>query len=187
MGRVQNFGFGSILSTFFSERVPGLSPRVDIVPHGVRDPSQWRWENVMRRLGGGRVANPYLAEFFPWWQRQIIAIDDYPYARIDFCKDLDMLLPAGEAYGDIGNESQTHFLSFWIILFFLCFLIYWLKRHIFCVTKHSDNLSCVWRCRTIVTRRLPSSSTEGKRRWYHGYECGEDVPKHSHKLRTLDA
>ena len=35
MGRVQNFGFGSILSTCFFERVPGLSPRVDIAPHGV--------------------------------------------------------------------------------------------------------------------------------------------------------
>ena len=35
MGRVRNFGFDSILSTFFFERVPGLSPRVDISPHGV--------------------------------------------------------------------------------------------------------------------------------------------------------
>ena len=37
MGTVQNFRFGRILSTFFFERVPGLSPRVDIAPHGVRD------------------------------------------------------------------------------------------------------------------------------------------------------
>ena len=40
MGRVRNFGFSSILSMFFFERVPGLSPRVDISPHGVRDPAQ---------------------------------------------------------------------------------------------------------------------------------------------------
>ena len=40
MGRVQNFRFGSILSTFFFERVLGLSPRVDIAPHGVWDPDQ---------------------------------------------------------------------------------------------------------------------------------------------------
>ena len=40
MGRVQNFGFGSILSTFFFEHVLGISPRVDIPPHGVRDPAQ---------------------------------------------------------------------------------------------------------------------------------------------------
>ena len=39
MGRVQNFGFDSILSTFYFERVPRISPRVDIVPHGDRDPA----------------------------------------------------------------------------------------------------------------------------------------------------
>ena len=35
MGRVRNFGFCNILSTFFFERVPGLSPRVDVPPHRV--------------------------------------------------------------------------------------------------------------------------------------------------------
>ena len=40
MGRVQKFGFDSILSTLFFERVPGPSPRVDVPPHGVRDPTQ---------------------------------------------------------------------------------------------------------------------------------------------------
>ena len=109
MGRVQNFGFNSILSTFFFERVLGLSPRVDISLHGVWDPTQWHWANVMHRLGGGRVANPYPADFFPWWRRQIIAIGDYPYAGMEFCGDSDMPLPLGEAYGDIGKESQTHF------------------------------------------------------------------------------
>ena len=112
MGRVRNFGFSSILSTFFFERVPRISPRVDISPHGVRYLAQQHWENVMRRLGGGRVANPYPTYFFPWWWRQIITIDAYPYAGIDLCGDTDMPLPPGAAYGNIGNESQTHFLSF---------------------------------------------------------------------------
>ena len=35
MCRVRNFGFGSILSMFFFECALGLSPRVDIPPHGV--------------------------------------------------------------------------------------------------------------------------------------------------------
>ena len=35
MGRVQKFGFSSILSKFFFERVPRLSPRVDFPLHGV--------------------------------------------------------------------------------------------------------------------------------------------------------
>ena len=69
----------------------------------------------MRRMGGGRVDNPYLIELFLWWWRQIIAIDDYPYAGIDFRGDPDMPLPPGAAYGDIDNESQTHFFNFLII------------------------------------------------------------------------
>ena len=109
MGRVWNFGFGSILITFFFEGVLGISPRIDIAPDRVQVPSQRHWANVMHKLGGGRVANPYLTEFFPWWWRQLIAIDDYPYEGIDFRGDPDMPLPPGTAYGDIGKESQTLF------------------------------------------------------------------------------
>ena len=35
MGRVRNFSLSSILSTFFFECVPGLSPRVDVPLHRV--------------------------------------------------------------------------------------------------------------------------------------------------------
>ena len=106
VGRVKNFEFNNILSTFFFEHVLGLSPRVDVPLHGVRDPAQRLWADAMRRLGGGRVANPYPVDFFPWWRRQIVAIDDYPYAGIDFLGDPDMPLPPGLAYGDIGNEYR---------------------------------------------------------------------------------
>ena len=40
IGRVRKFGFSSIMSMFFFERVLGLSPRVVIPPHEVRDPAQ---------------------------------------------------------------------------------------------------------------------------------------------------
>ena len=83
-GRVQNFRFNSILSMFFFERVPGLSPKVDVPLHGVRDLAQRCWEDAMRRLGGSRVSNPYPTGFFPWWRRKIVALDDYPYVVIDF-------------------------------------------------------------------------------------------------------
>ena len=156
MGKVRNFGFGNILSTFFFERVPALSPIVDIVPHGVRDPAQRRWENVMRRLGRGRVANPYPMDFFPWWRRQIIVIDDYPYATIDFCGDTNMPLPQGAAYGNIGNKSQTHFKIFELLIFFVFFDIL-TQKTCFGVTTHNDNLSCVCRCWTMATGWFPSS------------------------------
>ena len=116
---------------FFFEWVPRISPRVEIAPHGVRDLAQRCWENVMRRLGGGRVANPYPADFFSWWRRQIVTIDDYPYAGVEFCGDPDMPLPLGAAYADIGKESQTHFLSFLSYLIFLVFFYIWNKNACF--------------------------------------------------------
>ena len=122
MGIMRNLIFSSILSTFFFERVPGLSPRVDVPLHGVRDLAQQHWADAMCRLGVGRVANPYPAKFFPWWQRQIVAIDDCPYAGIDFWGDPDMLLPPGSAYGDIGNESRPSlFFKFFELLNFFVF------------------------------------------------------------------
>jgi hypothetical protein len=62
------------------------------------------------------VSTPYNDDFFFWWQRQIIALDDYPYVGIDFRGDPDMSLPPRAAYGAIGKK-KLH------ISFFLYFCI----------------------------------------------------------------
>jgi hypothetical protein len=101
-GKKRNFGFASILYSFFFERILGLSPRVDITPHGKRDPAMSWWTNMMRWLGGDRVPIPYNDEFFFWWYQHVITINDYPYNEIDYREDPDMPLPPGFAYDDIG-------------------------------------------------------------------------------------
>jgi hypothetical protein len=45
----------------------------------------------------------------------VIALDDYPYARIDFRGDLDMPLPPGSSYGDIGMKCFLN-ISFFVLL-----------------------------------------------------------------------
>jgi hypothetical protein len=92
-----------------------LSPRVDITPHGLHDPTMSWWTNVMRRIGGGRVSIPYNDEFFLWWHRQIIAIEDYPYRGINYRGDPDMPFPPGYAYNDICKKC------FYIFHFFVFF------------------------------------------------------------------
>jgi hypothetical protein len=92
-----------------------LSPRVEITPHGQRDPTMSWWTDVMRQLGGGRVPTPYNDEFFFWWHRQVIAIDDYSYGGIDYRGDPNMPFPPGSAYGDIGKKC------FYIFHFFVFF------------------------------------------------------------------
>ena len=127
IGRIKNFRFSNVISTFFFERVPILSPRVEVPPHSLWDPTQTHWTNVMRRLGEGREPTPFPPEFFHWQRKHIIAIFDYPYVGIDFHGDWDMPLPLGSAYGDIGKIP----FMFWIILFFCIFDICGNKKHVF--------------------------------------------------------
>jgi hypothetical protein len=68
-GRKRNFGFKFILCSFFFEWVPGLSPRVEIIPHRPHDPTMSRWIDMMRWLGDVRVTTLYNDEFFFWWCR----------------------------------------------------------------------------------------------------------------------
>ena len=88
-------------------------------------------------LGGGRVANPYPAEFFLWWWGHIIAIDDYPYVGINFHGDPDMPLPPGSAYGDI---SKIPFVWFFELLFFLYLEI---KNMFFAMTSTDIRFMCI--------------------------------------------
>jgi hypothetical protein len=85
---------------------------VEIIPRGPRDPTMARWIEVMKWQGGGRVVTPYNDDFFFWWQRQIIALDDYPYAGINFRGNPDMPLSPGSSYDTIGK-------SFYIFHFFV--------------------------------------------------------------------
>jgi len=59
----------------------------------------------MERIGGGDV--PRIAfdnDFFSWWEQQIIAVDDYLYANLDFWGDPNLALLPSAAWGDIGNK-----------------------------------------------------------------------------------
>ena len=68
-----------------------------------------RWAKLMKCLGGRDVPRTaFDNDFFSWWEQQIIAMDDYPYAGMDFRGDLGLALPLDAAWGEIGN----HFLNF---------------------------------------------------------------------------
>ena len=104
-GQTKNFGYGTILCNFFFEKVPTLRPRVAVSISTPRDPRMGRWADLMKRLGGGEV--PRIAfddDFFAWWDQQIIAVDDYPYAGMDFRGDHDLELPPNAAWGEIGKN-----------------------------------------------------------------------------------
>jgi hypothetical protein len=47
-GGKRNYRFASIFCSFFFEQVPGLGPRVEILPRGPHNPAMAWWTKVMR-------------------------------------------------------------------------------------------------------------------------------------------
>ena len=45
--------------------------------------------------------------FFIWLWDQILMVEDYTYAGMDFTGDPDLPLPPGGHWGDIGNKQKT--------------------------------------------------------------------------------
>lgn len=91
----QNFMFRIVLCSFYFERVPSISPQETIQGHVASLSALCKWVTLLSRLGGGRIIKVFDDKNFNWWSRQIPAIEDYPYAGIDFSRDPDMPVPPG--------------------------------------------------------------------------------------------
>jgi hypothetical protein len=92
----RNFGFGTILCSFFFERVLSFSPRIVVRGHQASLPTVCRWAMLLPRQGGGRTNESFKDDFFAWLSQQILVIEDYPYAGIYFLRDPEILVPPGE-------------------------------------------------------------------------------------------
>ena len=53
--------------------------------------------------GGGSVQSVYDDDFYFWWECQFPALEQFPYARMDFRGDADVVLPPGGAWGELRN------------------------------------------------------------------------------------
>lgn len=53
--KTKHFRYGTILMTFFFEKIPGLWPKVISSINSPRDPRIARWADLMKRLGGSEV------------------------------------------------------------------------------------------------------------------------------------
>jgi hypothetical protein len=64
--------------------------------------------------------------FFDWLQNQMLMVDDYAYAGLDFRGDPDLALPEDTQWGDLGKKF-SHFLFLNVFEFFIifeCFCFY---------------------------------------------------------------
>jgi hypothetical protein len=82
-GDLKQFGYGSLLVSFFLERVPLLRLQVDWGLPAPQDPRMLRWCNLMARHVAGPIIK-YNDSFFDWLRPQMLMIDDYAYVGLDF-------------------------------------------------------------------------------------------------------
>ena len=98
-GRRNNFGYSTILVAFFFERVSGLSPAITLPVRSPCHPRLSRWGDIfLRQGGGGSVQSVYDDDFYFLWERQLRALEQFPYAGMDFWGDADLILPPGGAW-----------------------------------------------------------------------------------------
>jgi hypothetical protein len=103
-GDLKQFGYGSILVSFFLERVPHFRLQVDWNIPAPRDPRMKRWCDLMSRHVAGPIIR-YNDTFFDWLEPQILMIDDYAYVGLDFHNDPDLVLPEGSQWGELGEKD----------------------------------------------------------------------------------
>jgi hypothetical protein len=91
-GDFNHFGYISLLVSLFLKRVQLLRLQVDWGLPAPQDPRMLRRCNLMARHVEGPIIK-YNDSFFDWLRPQMLMIDDYAYAGLDFQGDLDLVLP----------------------------------------------------------------------------------------------
>ena len=82
----------------------GLSSAVPFPVRSPRQPSLSRWGDIfLRHGGGGSVQSVYDDDLYFWWERQLPALEQFPYAGMDFRGDVELVLPPGGAWEELGN------------------------------------------------------------------------------------
>jgi hypothetical protein len=74
-----------------------------------------RWVDLMAHHGGVPIVK-YDEAFFQSLRDQLIMVEDYAYTGTDFCGDLDLALPEGSQWGDIGKNKFSLYDVFDILI-----------------------------------------------------------------------
>ena len=83
-----------------------MRPWETIPSFTVGDPTMLKWSSLLIRLGGGR--RPHFSEdFFSCLDQDMLNVDDYGYAGIDFCNDLDLVLREGDDWDSTLGKKHV--------------------------------------------------------------------------------
>jgi hypothetical protein len=65
-----------------------------------------RWMGLSPRLGTNSEFK-FMTNFFSWLRCQLIVIEDFPYAGVDFWGSLGLVLPDGIYWDVLGIKPKT--------------------------------------------------------------------------------
>jgi hypothetical protein len=66
-----------------------------VIAHPVAEPRMERWTSLSPRLVNEPLTFRFTADFFRWWMRWLVVIEDFPYVGVDFRGSVDLVLPKG--------------------------------------------------------------------------------------------
>jgi hypothetical protein len=64
-------------------------------------------------------------DFFAWWRRQIVMVEDYPYARMDFRGSADLVLPEGAQWDASGKFQNVTLQKVFLIFYDICIFLWY--------------------------------------------------------------
>ena len=112
-----------------------MQPWDTIPSFTARDSTMLKWLGLLTRLSGGRQPH-FLEDIFSRLDQDMLMVDDYGYAGIDFRNDPDLVLFEGEDWD--AALGKKHVISFHVVIFFymfcdvIMFLVYGIANILFC-------------------------------------------------------
>jgi hypothetical protein len=64
-----------------------------------------RWTSLSSRLATD-IEFKFTVDFFAWWRRKLIIIEDFPYARVYFQGSVELVLPEGIDWDVSGTKPN---------------------------------------------------------------------------------
>ena len=97
-----------------------MQPQIALIAQTTTDPRMERWTSLSPRLGNELDFN-FTVDFFAWWRRKLISIEDFPYVGVDFWGSVDLVLPEGIDWDMSGTKTKPcHVFFIFYFILFLC-------------------------------------------------------------------
>jgi hypothetical protein len=93
-----------------------MQPQIALEVRPVDEPRMERWTSLSPRLVSESEFH-FTSDFFAWLRRKYLWIEDFPYVDVDFRGSMDLILPVGEDWDELGKRLSHTLSSFCFLSF----------------------------------------------------------------------